>query len=128
MQTHPDKNLAAGAADAFNKVMEAWDVLGDDEKRAAHDEPVRASIRAFLQLLKQLHPDQNPAGGTAGALAQFMEAFGLLGDEAREAICHTAKAFLKVIQERMQTHQEAQAAHHQAARAARRAARRAAHQ
>src|SRR5574340_1231760 len=34
---HPDRNKEAGAEDKFKEVQEAYDVLSDDQKRAAYD-------------------------------------------------------------------------------------------
>ncbi len=37
MQYHPDRNHDAGASDRFKEINEAYEVLSDDDKRAAYD-------------------------------------------------------------------------------------------
>ncbi|MEO1527577.1 MAG: DnaJ domain-containing protein, partial [Planctomycetota bacterium] len=37
LKFHPDKNPGKEAQDRFKRIQEAYDVLSDDEKRAAYD-------------------------------------------------------------------------------------------
>jgi molecular chaperone DnaJ len=43
---HPDVNNAAGAGDRFKEITAAYEVLGDEQKRALYDEFGEASLRA----------------------------------------------------------------------------------
>jgi DnaJ family protein B protein 12 len=38
LKVHPDKNKAAGAVDAFQRVAEAFDVLSDERKKEIYDQ------------------------------------------------------------------------------------------
>ena len=41
---HPDKNMAADAADNFREVQEAYDLLADASKRRLYDESRRRNL------------------------------------------------------------------------------------
>lgn len=41
---HPDRSAAEGAAARFRAVQEAYDVLSDDDKRAAYDDNRRRNL------------------------------------------------------------------------------------
>lgn len=66
---HPDKNKEAGAAEKFNEMQEAYDVLSDDQKRSAYDQYGHAATEGF--------------GGGMGGAGNFGDLFqgsGGLGD------------------------------------------------
>lgn len=46
-QYHPDRNKEAGAEDKFKEVQEAYDMLTDDNKRAAYDKYGHAGTQGF---------------------------------------------------------------------------------
>jgi len=59
---HPD-NKEHGDAEAFRRVYEAYQVLGDPEKRARYDEEYRrAPRRASQELFETTHPSQSVDG------------------------------------------------------------------
>lgn len=45
---HPDKNAAPGAEDAFKRVRQASDILGDAQERAAYDDARRGGFASFF--------------------------------------------------------------------------------
>lgn len=66
---HPDKNKEAGAAEKFNEMQEAYDVLSDEQKRSAYDQYGHAATQGF-------------GGGGMGGAGNFEDLFqgGGLGD------------------------------------------------
>ena len=71
MKYHPDRNQDdAGAETKFKEVNEAYDVLRDDQKRAAYDQFGHAAFEGG-------HPGAGGAGGFGGGFADiFDEMFG----------------------------------------------------
>lgn len=65
-QYHPDVNKDPGASDRFKEINEAYEVLSDDEKRAAYD---RFGHAAF-----------SGAGGSPGGFTDFGGGFGGMAD------------------------------------------------
>ena len=65
-QYHPDKNHDAGAADKFKEINEAYQVLGDPEKRSAYDRFGHAGVNG------------STFGGNAGGFEDF--GFGGFGE------------------------------------------------
>jgi molecular chaperone DnaJ len=64
MKYHPDRNPGDKSADAsFQEVNEAYEILSDDQKRAAYDRHGHAGV------------DPNARGGGAGS-AGFGDVFG----------------------------------------------------
>lgn len=64
---HPDRNKAQDAESKFKEVQEAYDVLSDEQKRAAYDQYGFAGAQAF--------GSHNGMGGFSG-FGDFSEAFG----------------------------------------------------
>src|SRR5947208_310458 len=74
MQYHPDRNAGdEKAAEQFREINEAYDVLKDDQKRAAYD---RFGHAAFEQ---QRGGGGRQAGGQAGFGGGFSNIFDALG-------------------------------------------------
>lgn len=65
---HPDRNKDSGAEDKFKEAQEAYDVLNDDQKRAAYDQYGHAATEGF------------GAGGGFGGFSEQFGDFGNLGD------------------------------------------------
>jgi len=76
MRYHPDRNTGESAAEAetkFKEAKEAYEVLSDDQKRAAYDQFGHAGVDASY--------GGGPGGGGFGAGASFSDIFGdVFGD------------------------------------------------
>src|SRR3989337_2352648 len=59
-QTHPDVNKASGAEEKFKEINEAYQVLGDSQKRARYDQMFEAYQRGGVNW-------QDLFGGAGGA-------------------------------------------------------------
>ena len=66
-QYHPDRNKEAGAEEKFKEVQEAYDILADDQKRAAYDQYGFAGTQGF---------SGGSDFGGMGDFTNFGEAFG----------------------------------------------------
>src|SRR5512137_769089 len=67
-QYHPDVNKAADAETKFKELSEAYEVLSDDDKRAAYDRFGHAAV------------DGSAGSGGAGGFSGDFTGFGGLGD------------------------------------------------
>lgn len=54
---HPDKNQSAKAKPRFHEINEAYDVLGDPEKRASYDARLADPLSALFTEQTPVHPD-----------------------------------------------------------------------
>src|SRR6187549_1224274 len=64
MEYHPDRNKSDGAADQFKEINQAYEVLSDDQKRAAYDRFGHAGVEG-----------QGGMGGGGGG-SNFSDIFG----------------------------------------------------
>jgi len=71
MEYHPDKNAAPDAAARFREIAEAYEVLGDAEKRALYDRYGEAGLKSGMGGFHHVN--------LAEALQIFMRDFGGLG-------------------------------------------------
>lgn len=62
---HPDVNKESGAADRFKEITAAYEVLGDEQKRALYDEFGEASLRVGFDP-EQARAFKNMGGGFPG--------------------------------------------------------------
>src|SRR5205823_15056210 len=62
MELHPDRNTSADATRRFQALQAAYDVLSDEEARAAYDAPAR--LQAHLRLRPAIDPAPRRRLGT----------------------------------------------------------------
>lgn len=66
-ELHPDVNTEDPEAESkFKQVVEAYGVLGDEEKRASYDNPGMGSLEDFLSNLANMGMDPSVFGGFGG--------------------------------------------------------------
>src|SRR5437899_510578 len=80
-QYHPDVNKAAGAEDKFKEINEAYQVLGDADRRARYDEMYEAYQRGGMDWQQLFGRDatQTPGGWTVTFGGDVEDLLGGLG-------------------------------------------------
>src|ERR1700761_6917533 len=76
MQFHPDRNPGDATAEVkFKEISEAYDVLKDDQKRAAYDRFGHAAFENGMGAAGRGGPGGSPFGDFAGSFTDIFEDF-----------------------------------------------------